>query len=256
MMREIQSYFVKDSARWTRSYNRLLDRWTDEVIVNEPAVTGGIYLGMPITVLISEWTFSAAEGLAYALQNGRKAVVVGRPSAGGAHTLRRVGLGHGFVAYIPYIRPVNVFTNSNWEGTGVTPDIAADAPRAVLTAAELILTKRANAATDSASRRAAEFALNAARAAEHDVDVPVGTLEKYVGKFEEYSFVLVGNRLYSTNESRNGRSDKLVPITSTLFYIDRNSQVEFLRDDRGSFSKLRLLWNDGWVDVIERTTKK
>jgi hypothetical protein len=255
MAKEISGYFVKDSALWGRTYNRLLDRWTDAWTMNDSAKTGGTYLGMPITVLTSTWTFSAAEGLAYALKHQRDARVVGDSTAGGAHVVRRVGLGNGFIGFIPYIRGVNVKTNSNWDGIGVVPDVIASAPAALLRAQELILTARMASAADSGARRAAEFALNAARAAASEVDLPVQALEAFVGEFEEYTFVLRGNRLYAANRSRNGRSDKLVPVTATLFQIDREAQVEFLRDAGGTVPKLRIRWSDGWVDTIVRTRK-
>jgi len=253
MSREITSYFVRDSARWSRSYDRWLDRWSDEWIRNDSSVTGGTWLGMPITVLVSPWTFSAAEGLAYGLQHERGARVVGDSTAGGAHTVRRVGLGHGFVAFIPYVRPVYLATNGNWEGTGVIPDVHADAPAALLTALEKILLERRAAATDSGAMRAAEFALNAARAAEHLVNVPVRTLARYAGTFEEYTFFVRDGRLYARNRNRNGRTDRLVAISPTLFQIDREAQVEFVPDASGKVAAIRLLWNDGWVDRIGRT---
>lgn len=252
MATEISSYFVKDSALWFRTYNRLLDRWTEDWIVNDSSVTGGIYLSMPVTVLTSAWTFSAAEGLAYALKHQRAARVVGDSTAGGAHVVRRVGLGNDFVGFIPYIRSINVRTNANWEGTGVVPDQFADAPSALFRAQESILTARMTNAQDTVARKAAQFALNAARAAAHDVDVPEAVLNDYVGTFEEYSFSVRGNRLYSLNRARNGRADKLVPVTPTLFQIDRESQVEFVRNAKSVVSQIRILWNDGWVDVIDR----
>ncbi len=47
--------------------------------------------------------------------------------------------------------------------------------------------------------------------------------------------------------------DRLAPITSTFFSIDRESQVEFLRDGTGVVSSIRIYWNDGWVDTIARS---
>lgn len=61
------------------------------------------------------------------------------------------------------------------------------------------------------------------------------------------------NRLYSENSSRNGKIDKLKAITPTLFQIDRESQVEFVRDATGAVGSVRIFWNDGWVDTITRS---
>ncbi len=253
MAGEIQSYFVKDSVRWSRTYNRLLDRWTESVIVNDSAVTGGTYLGMPLTVLVSPWTYSAAEGLAYGLQHGRSARVVGERTGGGAHVVRRISLGGGFIGFIPYIRSLNLKTNSNWEGVGVAPDVESSAPTALLHATEAILDARMAAAPDSGARKAADFAKHAARAEAQVTVVPVEALEAFTGAFDEYTFLVRDGQLHAANRSRNGRVDRLVPISATRFQVDRESQVEFLVEPGGAVERMRLYWSDGWVDVVKRT---
>lgn len=252
MGNEIASYFVNGRAHWSDSYNRSTDKWTEGWIENRPEITGGIQLAMPVTVLTSSWTFSAAEGLAYGLKYNRQARVVGEPSAGGAHVLRRIGLGDGFVAFIPYIRSANTVTKTDWEGTGVTPDISSDKPTALLRGQEAIFADRLAATKDSAKIGAINWAINEARAESLDVDVPVSLLDQYAGRFEEYAFSVKGNRLYSVNASRNNKTDKLTAITPTLFQLDQESQVEFVRDAGGSVNSIRLLWNDGFVDTIAR----
>lgn len=252
MAGEIAGYFVKHRVHWGDTYNRLMDKWTEGWTENRPAITGGIYLGMPITVLTSSWTFSAAEGMAYGLKYGRNARIVGQPTAGGAHVLRRVALGNGFVGFIPYMRSANVVTKTDWEGTGVAPDILADPPHAMLRAQEAILAERMAAAKDTMARRASAWAINEARAQALDVDVPLTTLRDFAGRFEEYTFSVRENRLYSENSSRNGKTDKLKAITPALFQIDWESQVEFVRDATGLVASVRIFWNDGWVDIIAR----
>ena len=94
--------------------------------------------------------------------------------------------------------------------------------------------------------------INEARAEGLDVDVPLSALREFAGRFDEYNFSVRENRLYSENSSRNGKTDKLKAITPTLFQIDRESQVEFLRDASGAVTKIRIFWNDGWIDTIAR----
>jgi hypothetical protein len=143
-------------------------------------------------------------------------------------------------------------TKTDWEGTGVAPDLSADPPHALLRAQEAILGERMLATNDSMARRASEWAINEARSEALDVDVPLSTLRDYAGRFEEYVFSVRDNRLYSENSSRNGKTDKLKAITPTLFQIDRESQVEFVRDATGAVADIRIFWDDGWVDTIVR----
>jgi hypothetical protein len=253
MAGEIAGWFVRGRAHWSDSYNRLTDQWTEGWVANDSARTDGTVLGMPITVLTSRWTFSAGEGLAYGLQHGRGARVVGERTAGGAHVVRRVPIGGGFLAFVPYIRSANVVTHTDWEGTGVTPDVKVDAADALLRAQEAILLERLARTTDTVARRAVTWALNASRAAATDVAVPAATLARYAGRFEEYTFTVRDGRLVSTNASRGDRVHVLRPVSPTLFSIDDESQVEFVRAPDGAVRQARLLWNDGWVDLIARS---
>ncbi|CAA9565115.1 MAG: hypothetical protein AVDCRST_MAG49-2844 [uncultured Thermomicrobiales bacterium] len=85
---------------------------------------GRRYLGKPVYVLIGRETFSGAEEFAYNLQALRRATVVGATSGGHAHPGRFFPIGRGFEAFIPNGRPVNPITGTDWEGTGVIPDVA------------------------------------------------------------------------------------------------------------------------------------
>jgi hypothetical protein len=85
----------------------------------------------PVFVLISHRTFSAAEELAYDLQALRRATIVGETSRGGAHPVWPHRLTPALSLRVPAGRARNPVTGSNWEGTGVVPDVAiapADAP--------------------------------------------------------------------------------------------------------------------------------
>lgn len=80
----------------------------------------------PVFVLVSRRTISGGEGAAYALQAQKRAIVLGEPTAGAANPAPRFDLGDGFVVFIPSARAINPITHTNWEGTGVQPDIAVD----------------------------------------------------------------------------------------------------------------------------------
>lgn len=94
---------------------------------------------VPIAVLTSAATFSGAEDLAYTLQAHRRAVVVGETTGGGAHPRRGFRVADHLEATIPVSRAVNLKTGSNWEGTGVIPDVVVAANDALSAAcAELL----------------------------------------------------------------------------------------------------------------------
>lgn len=86
-------------------------------------------------------TFSAAEELAYDLQTQKRATVVGEPSGGGANHNRFERIAKDFAISIPYGTVKNPVTGTNWEGTGVQPDVRVPAKSALATAHRLAVEK-------------------------------------------------------------------------------------------------------------------
>jgi hypothetical protein len=85
----------------------------------------------PIYVLTSKQTFSGGEELAYDLQSLKRAQLVGEATGGGAHPIAPHDLGDGFTIQVPWGQPINPVTKTNWEGTGVVPDIKVPAAAAL-----------------------------------------------------------------------------------------------------------------------------
>jgi C-terminal processing protease CtpA/Prc len=88
-----------------------------------------------IFILVGPSTFSAAEDFSYAMQQLKRATLVGETTGGGAHMGRGLQrLSPLFTAFIPTGQSVNPITKTNWEDTGVTPDVSVPAPRALIEA--------------------------------------------------------------------------------------------------------------------------
>jgi C-terminal processing protease CtpA/Prc len=88
----------------------------------------------PVFVLTANFTFSGAEQFAYDLRALKRITVVGERTGGGAHACNFHWINEHFNLLLPECRPVNPATGSNWEKTGVTPDITCDAADALTTA--------------------------------------------------------------------------------------------------------------------------
>jgi retinol-binding protein 3 len=85
----------------------------------------------PVYVLVSNYTFSAAEEFTYNLKNLKRATIVGETTGGGAHPggVRRIT--DHFGIWLPNGRAINPITKTNWEGTGIEPDIEVPAAEAL-----------------------------------------------------------------------------------------------------------------------------
>lgn len=88
-----------------------------------------------LVVVVGPETASGGEALADHLQAPGRALVVGQQTAGGAHRIKEFQLSANLVARIPSGYTVNAFTGTNWQGTGVTPDILVSSDTEVLDAA-------------------------------------------------------------------------------------------------------------------------
>lgn len=91
-----------------------------------PWVAGRKFGGTkPLYILTSAKTFSAAEEFAYNLQVLKRATIVGEKTRGGAHPSGRYRITEHFGVMVPAARALNPVTKTNWEGTGVAPEITA-----------------------------------------------------------------------------------------------------------------------------------
>jgi C-terminal processing protease CtpA/Prc len=93
----------------------------------------------PVFVLIDEGTGSGAEEFAYDLKAMNRATLVGATTYGAATPGGFRPLAAGFAAFIPMQVVTNTVTGGNWEGIGVSPDIAVPAEDALARAHRLAL---------------------------------------------------------------------------------------------------------------------
>ena len=96
-----------------------------------PRAGGARMAGIPVYVLTSRRTASAAEHLALAMKLSGRATVVGDTTRGAGHFGDQVELVDGFSMFIPYGDTVDPKTGQGWEAKGVTPDIAIPAADAL-----------------------------------------------------------------------------------------------------------------------------
>ena len=93
-------------------------------------VPGSRYLDRPVYLLTSRKTFSGGEDLCYTLQAQGRAELIGETTGGGAHPTRTIPISGTIAISVPFARSVNPVTGTNWEGTGVAPDVVVPAAEA------------------------------------------------------------------------------------------------------------------------------
>jgi C-terminal processing protease CtpA/Prc len=96
-----------------------------------PSTTEERLFDAKIFVLTSGRTGSAAEHMTLALKRTGRATIIGEPTTGAGHYGGIRPIGEKFDVFIPEGRTFDPDTGKDWEGTGVSPDAAVAADKAL-----------------------------------------------------------------------------------------------------------------------------
>lgn len=202
----------------------------------------------PVVLLTSRRTFSGAEEMSYDLQTQHRVTIVGENTGGGAHPVRGVPLGNGFSGNIPFGRPVNPITHTDWEGTGIHPDIACAAKDALETAQLHIYETALARTTDENKRRKLTWARDFLNASLHPIPVPAATLQRYTGTYGERKVTLEHNTLFIT--ALGGQLQQLIPLSDSTFKMaDYDKVILTFSPDA---SQITSEYDDGFVTAVKR----
>ncbi len=133
--RLIISYFFKEQKIISHSYDRTGQRIkTDKTLEDIPGKR--FDPALPVYILTSNRTGSAAEGFAYTLKHCNRAIIVGETSLGMAHPSKEIVINKLFRMSVPYLRNENPITKTSFENIGVIPHIKVKASKALEAAIE------------------------------------------------------------------------------------------------------------------------
>jgi hypothetical protein len=199
-------------------------------------------LQVPLYVLESARTGSAAEAFAYTVKNAKRATIVGEASAGAANPGGEVDAGNGFRVFVSNGTPISPITGKNWEGDGVIPDVQVASSQALETARGLALEKivaerPANETTE------ARWALDGLRAEAQPRQS--GNPADYVGGFGSMTIAEDNGRLVI----KRGRRPVVVllPLGGDVFTVaaDPTLRLTFARDGKRAVDALEVVGLDG-----------
>ena len=139
MVAYISSYLFDERTHLNDLYNRKENK-TEEFWTNTE-VPGKRLGDKPVYVLTASRTFSGAEEFTYNLKNLKRATIIGETTGGGAHPVSGHRIDDHFMIGVPFARAINPISKTNWEGTGVEPDVKVPAAEALETAKRLATKK-------------------------------------------------------------------------------------------------------------------
>jgi hypothetical protein len=123
------SYLFAEATHLDDFYDRAAN--TTEELWTEPYLPGKKLSDKAVYVLTSRRTFSSSELFSYDLQSLHRATLIGETTGGGAHPTAPHRIDAHFFIRVPFGRFINAITKTDWEGTGVEPDIKVPAANAL-----------------------------------------------------------------------------------------------------------------------------
>jgi hypothetical protein len=248
MIQQICSYFFEKPTHLNSLYHRpsntTQDFWTE-------AKKGSKMIDKPIYVLASSFTGSAAEEFTYDLQTQQRATIIGETTAGGGHIVAGYDAGHGFELSVPNGKAINPITKTNWEGTGVKPDIEAPAPKALAVAHAHALRSLINQAESPMQKQQLKWSVERLEAEGQDVDINAKTLLSYAGTYGPRVVQVVEGELRI--QRAPGPQMALVPMSENKFmYADLDPfRLEFVTE-KGVVKGVKLTYPEGREEFFER----
>jgi len=252
MIQLLASYFFDEpkhiNSFYIRPRNTIDQYWT------QAYVPGNKMPDIPLFILTSSYTFSAAEEFTYNLKNMKRATIVGENTGGGAHPVMdvfypsiRLGV------RVPMGRAINPITGTNWEGTGIAPDIAVPQQKALSVAHREAIKKIMERTTDDEGKKQLAWTVETMSALDEPVKVDIALLQRYAGKYGPRVITLENGELYYQREGRP--KYKMTPMSQDTFVFDdlRYFRLRFATDSGGQVKEIVGIYDDGHTDASPRT---
>jgi hypothetical protein len=125
----ISTYLFDEPVHLDDLYDRNQD--ITEQFWTLPYVPGKKKADKKVFVLTARRTFSVGELFSYDLKSLKRATLIGETTGGGAHTVAPHQIDDHFFIRVSFGRFVNPITKTNWESTGVEPDVKVPAKDAL-----------------------------------------------------------------------------------------------------------------------------
>lgn len=132
MVRLFLSYFFNERIKLSEIYTRYNNKTEEKYSYKK--VNGKKYLDKPVYLLVNNNTISAAEALAYNLQQNKIAKVIGDKTYGAANPVKVFFIGKKYQLFIPISVEKNAVTKTNWEHTGINVDEKVNSEKALIKA--------------------------------------------------------------------------------------------------------------------------
>lgn len=240
------SYFLPPNVNINNAYFRVpdttLESWTLE------NVDGKRMLDIPVYILTSSYTFSAAEEFCFDLKYQNRAVIIGETTGGGANPNNFFAVNDKIVLSSAIGQSINPVSKTNWEGTGVEPDIASSRSEALNLAKMEALSKIADKKEDPAVKSRYAWMIENIKFEMNPFTANGNVLQSYAGNYEDRTITYEDGKLYY---QRKGRPKyQMTPVSENTFMLKELEyfRIKFEKDSSGKVIELTGMYDDGHID--------
>lgn len=242
----LASYFLGDEKQTLLQFiNR--DNKEEDKTETTQQLEGKRLFGKPLYILTSNKTFSAAEAFTYPLKNRKVAITVGEKTGGGANPIVPKIINENFVLGLPTYQPIDPKTATNWERTGILPDIEVTADKAKETAHIKALEKIA----ENTKNPETKWLVVILNGKYNPVTVNAQTLKSYEGKYGIRTLIYENNTLHYQKQGQ--AKIKMTPISETTFILENNTELKIeMVTENNKVIGFKRIFIDGMTEFLKR----
>lgn len=205
------------------------------------AVPGPRRPAVPLYVLTSQASGSAAEEFTFVLKNRKRATIVGTRTAGAGHMVAFMPVGNGFVIGLSITRVSDPQTGKEWEQVGVQPDLAVPAESALVEGHAAALRAVLAGTSDPERARVLGRVLAAVEARARPMATDPVRIARFQGRYEGRVVSVTGGRLrYARRDG--GLAEDLIPLGGDRFAL---GATQLLFEIEGASVRLTIEPADG-----------
>ncbi len=239
------SYFFNESVHLTTIESRDPEE-TEEIWTH--TVTGKKLPDIPLFLLTSSNTFSAAEGFTYHLKALGRATVIGEVTSGGAHLTKFIDLPEQNITIrVPYKRSVNLITKTNWEKTGVIPNIEVPANLALEIAVLEMLNQQLDNESDKDMKEIIRFYQFRYQGRTNQICLSQSAKEEYLGVYESEigkAQIILDKEVLKIHLPGGTLKSIMEPVSIDRFAVMDDYNIEIIRTNNNEIAKIVVTIKD------------
>ena len=241
----ISSYFFNKSTHlydyFIRKDNVKNQNWTQEWVLG-PRITQA-----PIYILMSSYSYSASEVLAYNLQQLGRAKIVGEKTRGGAYAVKFMSFPELSINLkVPYSENINPNSKTNFI-SGIIPDFPASSDKALIVAQVEAAKELLKTETDTLKIYKLKWAIEGKKIELNPIVLSNSKLSEYQGTYKNVKINVECATLFL--QRGDAMKQEMIPMGNDIFkYKDENEEknrVQFIRNESGVITGLYDFDSDG-----------